>query len=144
VAPGADRRQKRAGQSWQRQLVEQVMPFWYDTTVDREDGGYALERAGATKELVTQAQLIWSFAHAYRKGIRDPERDYLEAATHGYRFLLARFRDQYRGYFWQTGRSGHPTDDRKFLYGRVLSRQQRSRRAAPRNRAVSDRARALS
>ncbi len=97
------------------------MPYWYGHSTDPDFGGYVLEDAISPEKLVvTQARLIWGFAHAYRLGLRDPKRDYLGAAAQGYRFLLAHFLDpQSGGYFWTTNRPGQPVDNRKFLYGQA-------------------------
>ena len=106
---------------WQRQLTDQVMPYWYDGAVDRENGGYLLQDAVTPEKLVvTQARLVWGFAHAHRVGLRDPKRDYLGAAAQGYRFLQAHFLDRDNGgYFWSTNRVGQVVDDRKLLYGQA-------------------------
>ena len=107
--------------TWQRELSERIMPFWYDRTIDRELGGYALPQSGTPdKVLVSQARLIWGFSHAWRQGIRDPQRDYLAAATEGYNFMRKYFRDAMNGgYFWTTSRVGRPLNLRKFLYGQA-------------------------
>ncbi len=106
---------------WQRQLTDQVMPYWYDSAIDRENGGYVLQDAITLEKLVvTQARLIWGFAHAHRLGLRDPKRDYLAAAEQGYRFLEDHFLDRDNGgYFWTTNRVGQVVDDRKLLYGQA-------------------------
>ena len=36
----ADRAQ--SAREFKRQLVEKIMPYWYDTTVDQQHGGYLL------------------------------------------------------------------------------------------------------
>ena len=113
---------------FEAELVERVMPYWHDTTIDEEHGGYLLgdDVAGpvappATKMIVSQARMVWGFAHAHRNGVRDPERDYLAAAAQGYRFLIERFRDpEHGGYYWLTDRAGNPLDDGKFLYGQAF------------------------
>jgi len=107
------------------QLVEKIMPYWYDTAIDRTNGGYLLSDDAAKKappatekQLVTQARMVWGFSHAHLKGLEDGKRDYLKAAELGYRFLLDHFLDQqYGGYFWTTDPAGKPTDQRKIVYG---------------------------
>jgi len=119
----AEQADRLAGQAeaWHAQLSEQMMPAWYDTALDRESGGYLLPEAGTSNKLLaSQARLMWSFAHAHRTGMRDPQRDYLAAATHGYRFLRATFRDRVNGgYYWMTSRDGRPHEQRKLLYGQA-------------------------
>ncbi len=114
-----------AARAYRRQLSEKVMPYWYDTAVDWQRGGYVLSDDAAKpaspareKQIVTQARMVWGFAHAHRKGYRSVGRDYLKAAGHGYRFLLERFLDrEHGGYTWKTDLDGKPVDDRKYLYG---------------------------
>jgi mannobiose 2-epimerase len=120
---GAEQAARFAEQAatFRRQLSEQVMPFWYDRTIDREMGGYVLPGASTSdKLLVSQARLIWGFAYAHRNGIRDPQRDYLAAATNGYRFLRSHFLDPFNGgYYWLLSRVGRPLNARKFLFGQA-------------------------
>jgi mannobiose 2-epimerase len=120
-AEQADRFVEQA-ERWRRQLSEQMMPFWYDTALDPVGGGYLLPEAGTSNRLLaSQARLMWSFARAHRLGLRDPGgRDYLAAASQGYRFLRAHFRDPLNGgYYWMTSRDGRPLDQRKFLHGQA-------------------------
>ncbi|RME95644.1 MAG: hypothetical protein D6766_02720 [Verrucomicrobia bacterium] len=110
---------------FEEQLRSQVMPYWYDTAVDWQRGGYVLADDGrdgrdeaTEKQIVTQARMVWGFALAHRRGWSTAARDYLKAAENGYRFLLAKFRDPVQGgYFWSTDLEGRPLNDRKNLYG---------------------------
>ena len=119
----AEQAERFAGQAEarRRQLSEQMMPSWYDTTIDQETGGYLLPESGTSNKLLaSQARLMWSFARAHRTGLRDPERDYLAAATHGYNFLRANFLDPLNGgYYWMTSRVGRPLEQSKLLYGQA-------------------------
>lgn len=105
-------------------LAEKVLPYWFDTAQDTQNGGYLLADDGKTlgqareKQLVSQSRMIWGFSHAHRKGFSTPNRDYLRAAAQGYGFLRRYFLDpQHGGYYWKTDLAGQPTDPRKFLYG---------------------------
>lgn len=110
------------------ELVEKVLPYWYDHCVDWQRGGFVLADDASRpappateKMIVTQARMVWGFAHAYRKGYRDPQRDYLRAARQGYQFLIEKFRDPVNGgYYWKTDLAGQPTNDRKYLYGEAF------------------------
>lgn len=111
-----------------RLVADKILPYWHDTTIDREQGGYILaddavkgrSRPGE-KQLVSQAREVWAFSLAHRSGFSTPERDYLEAAAHGARFLRERMRDQqHGGYFWSVGIDGQPRDPRKILYGEAF------------------------
>lgn len=107
------------------QLVQKVLPYWYDTAIDREHGGYILSDDAAKKappatekQLVTQTRMIWGFSHAHLKGLSDAKRNYLKAAEQGYHFLQDHFLDKEDGgYFWTTDLSGKPLDQRKLVYG---------------------------
>ncbi len=114
--------------TFRRELTEKVLPYWYDRCVDWTRGGYLLSDAAAQpappateKMLVSQARMVWTFAHVHRMGFRDERRDYLRAARHGYVFLLEKFRDQeHGGYYWRTDLTGQPLNDRKYLYGQAF------------------------
>lgn len=107
------------------QLAQKILPYWYDTAIDRKHGGYILSDdasrpapAATEKQLVTQARMIWGFSHAHRHGFSDSRRNYLEAARQGYQFLLEHFLDrQYGGFYWTTDLSGRPLNRRKIVYG---------------------------
>src|SRR5215471_8784843 len=52
------------------QLIQKIMPYWYDTAIDRQNGGYLLSDDAAKKappttekQLVTQTRMIWGFSH---------------------------------------------------------------------------------
>jgi mannobiose 2-epimerase len=107
------------------QLVQKIMPYWHDTAIDRQHGGYLLaddaakKAAPATeKQIVTQSRMVWGFAHAHRNGLSDAQHNYLRAAEHGYHFLLNHFLDhQNGGFYWTTDMAGQPRNDRKIIYG---------------------------
>lgn len=109
---------------FKQQLAEKVLPYWNDTAVDRVNGGYilsdSLKGRGVAKEkqLVTQSRMIWGFSHSHLKGFSTAQRNYLEAADIGYKFLMDYFYDkQNGGYFWKTDIQGNVINDRKILYG---------------------------
>src|SRR5690242_18222270 len=125
IADGLAKDRADYAREFKAQLVEKIMPYWYDTAIDRTNGGYLLSDDAAKKappatekQLVTQARMVWGFSHAHLKGLEDGKRDYLKAAEQGYRFLLDHFLDrQYGGYFWTTDLAGKATDQRKIVYG---------------------------
>jgi mannobiose 2-epimerase len=117
----------RLAERFREQLVERILPYWYDTAQDRERGGYLLaddlqgRGEAREKQLVTQSRMVWGFAHAHLHGFRDGRRDYLGAAEQGYHFLLDHFRDrQNGGYYWKTDLAGRLLNDCKFLYGEAF------------------------
>jgi mannobiose 2-epimerase len=111
------------------QLAEKIMPYWYDTAIDHQYGGYLLSDDAARrappateKQLVTQSRMVWGFSHAHLKRLGDGKRDYLQAAAQGYHFLLDHFWDkQNGGCFWTTDLRGQPLDQRKIVYGEAFA-----------------------
>jgi cellobiose epimerase len=109
---------------FQSQLANKILPYWYDSAQDTNHGGYLLAddlkgRGTATeKQLVSQARMVWGFSQAHRKGFSTDQRNYLQAASQGYRFLLDHFLDtEQGGYFWKTDLTGQVTNSRKIVYG---------------------------
>jgi mannobiose 2-epimerase len=110
------------------QLTDKILPYWFDTAQDAANGGYLLSDdlvKGRTtpkeKAIVTQARMMWTFSLAHRKGFSDARRDYLKAATQGYRFLIEHFLDKENGgYFWKTNLAGKPVKQHKFVYGEAF------------------------
>jgi mannobiose 2-epimerase len=108
----------------ERHLEQVIVDFWYPRTIDREHGGYLLafgkdnERLpNASKQIVTQARMVWLFSRLSERGTRrDAMRD---AATHGYRFLMDRMWDaRHGGFVWQVDQSGtRVLSARKVTYG---------------------------
>jgi cellobiose epimerase len=118
------------------------MPYWHDRTRDDRYGGYrvvpdvqparlrrvarGLARRGPRvephrKQLVSQSRLVWLFSYGHRKALGKPGRDYLAAATTGYRFLLEHFLDRdHGGFVWTTDPAGRPENDAKILYGQAF------------------------
>jgi cellobiose epimerase len=112
---------------YQQLLRDRLLPYWYDSTRDPENGGYLLaddvkgRKVATEKQLVSQARMVWTFSHVHRKGFSDRRRNYLEAAEQGYRFLVRHFRDELNGgYFWKTDLAGQPLNLRKVIYGQAF------------------------
>lgn len=76
----------------ERILKENIAAFWYPKCLDRKNGGYIISFGpqgqllqGGTKGIVTQARMVWLFSKMSREGYS--QKEYLEAADLGYRFL---------------------------------------------------------
>jgi cellobiose epimerase len=113
-----------SAREFQAQLTEKIMPYWFDTAQDTNRSGYLLaddlQGRGVAKDkaIVTQARMVWGFAHAHLKSLSTPRRNYLQAAAQGYRFLIEHFLDPKEGgYFWKTDLSGAVVSDKKIVYG---------------------------
>lgn len=110
------------------QLEQKVLPYWFDTAQDTSRGGYLLKddavsgrKRPTEKQIVSQSRMIWTFSRAHLAGFSDHQRNYLQAAEQGYRFLIRHFLDKKQGgYFWSTDLLGKCKNDGKFLYGEAF------------------------
>ncbi|MBI1787716.1 MAG: AGE family epimerase/isomerase [Acidobacteria bacterium] len=106
----------------QKALRENILPFWLERSLDRQNGGYTIHfgprgepKGEGTKMIVTQARTVWLFARATRAG----HGRHLEAAEHGYRFLKDKMWDpRHGGFYWETDAAGDRVPrPKKHLYG---------------------------
>ena len=112
----------------ERILFQNLLPFWHPRVLDFDHGGYHLHHGedGATlgparKALVTNARTLWFFARMARAG---HHRDtMLEAARHGYDFLVTSFLDdRHGGFYWHVSEDGAvPLDATKHQYGQAFA-----------------------
>lgn len=107
------------------ELRENILPFWIDHTVDRENGGFygqitddlVIDRQ-APRGALLSARVLWTYAAAYR---RYQNIAYLNMADWAYQDLMDRFWDTtYGGLYWQVAVDGSPLRDRKQIYGQVF------------------------
>ncbi len=113
----------------ERNLKENIVPFWIGKTLDTKNGGYVLNhdmkgnllQREATKMIVTQARQVWLFSRLVRAGYGGKE--YLEAADLGYRFLRDRMWDvKNGGFYWEVDVTGEKhLNPRKHLYGQAFA-----------------------
>ncbi len=108
-------------------LYQNIAPFWHPRALDLAHGGYRVDfsgtgepKPGGTKMIVSQARMVWYFAHMARTGLGGSE--YLEAAEHGFRFLHDRMWDAaHGGFFWELDSTGKKVvQSRKHLYGQAF------------------------
>ncbi|UCC99056.1 MAG: AGE family epimerase/isomerase [Phycisphaerales bacterium] len=105
-------------------LKENIASFWYDKSIDRVNGGYTINfgpkgepKGESTKMIVTQARTVWLFSRLARAGYGNKE--YIEAADVGYRFLKEKMWDaEHGGFYWEVDATGDKKlKPRKHLYG---------------------------
>ena len=76
---------------YKNELLENVLPFWIDFSIDKEYGGYftCLDRDGAVfdtdKFIWLQGRQIWMFAKMYNTV--EKKQEWLDIAIHGAEFL---------------------------------------------------------
>lgn len=102
-------------------LQNNILRFWLDKMVDRENGGFygridgqEVLHADAEKGAILNARILWSFSAAYRV-LHDEE--YLEAATRAKDYIIEHFIDkEYGGVYWSLDSKGNPLDTKKQFY----------------------------
>ncbi len=109
-------------------LTQNILPFWFPATVDRELGGYRLDhdiegawRGSTQRGLVSQSRTLWFFAALVNAG-RGSEA-HLAAARHGYDFLRQRMWDpDFGGFYWQVDAvDGAPVMPDKHNYAQAFA-----------------------
>lgn len=112
----------------EKNLRENIMPFWLKKSIDREHGGYTINfgprgeaKGPGVKMIVTQARTVWLFARLARAGYCGKE--CLDAADHGYRFLRGKMWDARNGgFFWEVDATGEKKlRTGKHLYGQSFA-----------------------
>lgn len=109
----------------ERELCENLLPFWRDRSVDLDRGGFIAEMANdgtvhedAPRGLILNSRLLWTFSALYRR--LGDQRD-LELARRAFEYLESNFRDrEHGGYFWRVDADGRPLDRSKKIYGQAF------------------------
>lgn len=125
-----DERIKNLKQEVRDVLENNILRFWLDKMIDRENGGFygridghGMLHPQAEKGAILNARILWAFSAAYRvlhleeRGERRDEREYLEAATRAKDYLIEHFYDaEYGGVYWSVDYLGNPLDTKKQFY----------------------------
>lgn len=102
-------------------LQTNILPFWLDKMIDRENRGFygridghGVLHPDAEKGAILNARILWTFSAAYRV-LKRPE--YLAAATRAKDYILEHFYDkEFGGIYWSLDSLGHPKDTKKQFY----------------------------
>ena len=102
-------------------LQNNILRFWLEKMVDRENGGFYGRIDGqevlhkdAEKGAILNARILWSFSAAYRVLHQE---EYLEAATRAKNYIINHFIDkEYGGVYWSLDCKGQPLDTKKQFY----------------------------
>ncbi len=114
------------GAAAERELREDILPFWAERTVDRERGGFygwisndlQVDRQAA-KGSVLNARILWAFSAALGRWPGEPL--YRELADRAYEYVLGHFWDEkHSGLVWLVDSRGEPLDARKQTYGQAF------------------------
>lgn len=97
---------------YKNNLLEDVVPFWLEHSLDKEYGGYftCLDREGKVfdtdKFVWLQCRQVWCFSMLYNKVEKDPR--WLQTAVSGAEFLKERGRDAEGNWYFSLNREGKP------------------------------------
>lgn len=113
-------------QQIERELVENILPFWMTHAVDHQKGGFygALTNDlqvldDVPRSCVLCARVLWTFSAAYQQ-FAHPE--YLRMARHAYDYLVNVFQDhQHGGFYWSVDQNGQPENSDKKTYGQAFA-----------------------
>ncbi len=93
-------------------LLDNVLPFWEQNSIDREYGGYftCLDRTGkvydSDKFIWLQNRQVWTFSMLYNQ--LEQRSAWLKIATHGANFLAEHGRDELGNWYFSLDRAGQP------------------------------------
>ena len=104
------------------ELVNGILPFWLNHTIDEQYGGFRGQIANdltsdpqAPKGLILNARILWTFSKAFSV-YRNPL--YLAAARRAYDYISRFFWDRdFGGVYWMLDCEGRPLDTKKRIYG---------------------------
>ncbi len=114
---------KRAGELkelYRKSLFDDIVPFWMNHSIDSEFGGYysCLERDGhayaGEKFMWMTGRQIWMLSHLYNNHVREDA--WLEAAKHGFDFMLRHALADNGKMYFRLGRQGEPRSKALSLY----------------------------
>jgi len=103
---------EKYAERYRRDLVEGVIPFWLEHSMDRECGGYftCLDRDGTVydikKYMWLQSREVWMFARLYNEF--EPRQEFLDAAILGLDFIRRYARDPKGRFYFSLTREGKP------------------------------------
>jgi mannobiose 2-epimerase len=107
------------------EMENNLIPFWLERSVDSEYGGFIGQMSNdgtinpkATKGLILNTRLLWTFSALYRFNKDNRCRD---MAGRAYDYLETHFWDsRHGGSFWQVDFQGRPLDNKKKIYGQAF------------------------
>ncbi len=103
---------KQLSQQYKSELLDRVMPFWMEKSIDTKFGGYftCLERDGEVfdtdKFIWLQGREVWMLATLYNKV--EQRQEWLDAAIQGAEFLKRYGHDGNLNWYFALDREGHP------------------------------------
>lgn len=108
------------------ELEDNILPFWMNRMVDKENGGFFGRMDGnniihphAGKGVVLNSRILWTFSAMYRFS---PSSKYQEIAFRAYEYLKKYFFDPvHGGVYWQVDYAGKPVEKKKQVYAQAFA-----------------------
>ena len=103
---------KSLTQLYKNTLLDNVLPFWLQHSIDRESGGYftCLDREGnvydTDKFIWLQNRQVWTSSMLYNRLEQQPQ--WLDLARYGAEFLAQHGRDDGGNWYFALNRTGQP------------------------------------
>lgn len=116
---------KECSKIYRDDLVENILPFWLENSIDKECGGYAtcVDREGASldqvKSVWVQGRFAWVLSAVYND--IDKNSDYLEASKHGIDFIENHCFDDDGQMFFSVNRDGSPLRKRRYVFSETFA-----------------------
>ena len=104
--------EKNLVQQYRNSLLDDVIPFWEQHSLDTTHGGYftCLDRDGSVfdtdKFIWLQARQVWMFSMLYNR--LEKRSHWLDIALHGADFLRQHGRDEHGDWYFSLTRQGRP------------------------------------
>jgi len=105
---------------YKNDLLNDIIPFWLNNSIDREDGGFmfSLDRQGKVidtdKGVWQTGRFTWTLATLYNEV--SPNKEWLDAAKHGISFLEKYCFDTDGRMFFLVDKKGNPVRKRRYLF----------------------------
>jgi cellobiose epimerase len=108
----------------QKELTENILPYWSTKMVDDQYGGFYGRRDGhdvlvenAEKAIILNTRILWTFSKAIKTS-----KDYEPLATRAYEYLLRYFLDKEKGgVYWMLDHRGNPVSTKKQIYAQAFA-----------------------
>ncbi len=103
---------KSLAELYKSTLLDNVLPFWSQHSLDREQGGYfaCLDREGnvydTDKFIWLQNRQLWTYSMLYNR--LEPRSEWLDIARNGAEFLSKYGRDEQGNWYFALDRAGQP------------------------------------
>jgi N-acylglucosamine 2-epimerase len=103
---------KSYANQYKNELLEGILPFWMNHSIDKENGGFftCLDQFGKVydtdKFIWLQGRQVWCFAYMYNNVERRQE--WLDIAKHGAAFLMKHGRDENGNWYFSLTAEGKP------------------------------------